>query len=260
MAIPMIICGHPRSGTTMLTRLCNTHPKACVTFEFQSFRRLNVPVVEHLGGLRTDWRRRRIVANSRGRWAKRLASGVFLHRYRRAIHRRREARIGASAVADVLSDLFPHARVVGDKFPAYVFDLDWLTRVPELRTLVIYRDCRDVARSAVRMARSAWKDGTLARQLDTPEKVAARWVHAIEIMERNRERVVTLRYEDFVGDPTSALKTIGECLRIDPGGFDVRRVLDSSVGRYRESLSTGEIDRILQVAGPTMERLGYAQP
>ena len=71
---------------------------------------------------------------------------------------------------------------------------------------------------------------------------------------------MTLRYEDFVADPTSAVKTLGEWLGIDPGGFEVRRVHDSSVGRHRESLSTGEIDRILQVAGPTIERLGYAQP
>ncbi|MGI9590845.1 MAG: sulfotransferase family protein [Myxococcota bacterium] len=254
MAVPMIICGHPRSGTTMLTRLCNTHPEARVTFEFRSFRRLDVPAAEHLQAIRTDWRERRILAKRHARWG----GGLFLQRYRWAIRRSGEQPISAGVVSDVLSDLFPHAKVVGDKFPDYVFDLDQLCEIEGLRRLVIVRDPRDVARSAMQMSQTSWKGQDFTDEMDTPEKVAARWVRSIETIERNRDRIFALRYEHFVADPSAALDQIGEWLGIDPAGFERQRVHGASAGRYRDGLSPDEIDRILRVAGPTMERLGYA--
>jgi len=258
VAIPLILCGHPRSGTTMMTRLFNTHPELCVTFEFGSFRGLDTSATPHLEALRTDWHRRRIVGNGHGRWARRLASGVFLQRYRRAIRALPDATIRASTVAAVLADLFPHAKVVGDKFPDYVFDLDRLSAIEGVRIVVLYRDCRDVARSAMRMARTAWKHGPLANALDTPEKAAARWVRSIEVMERNQQRVLAIGYEDFVRDPAAVMERVGEWLVVDPSLFDLKSVHGASVGRHRKSLASGEIDRIVQIAGPTMERLGYA--
>ena len=82
----------------MLTRLCNTHPEARVTFEFRSFRRLDVPAAEHLQAIRTDWRERRILAKRRARWGAQLSSGLFLQRYRWGIRRSGQPLVSAEVV------------------------------------------------------------------------------------------------------------------------------------------------------------------
>jgi hypothetical protein len=50
---------------------------------------------------------------------------------------------------------------------------------------------------------------------------------------------------------------MAEWLDVDPSGFDSERVFGSSVGSYRRGLTTKELDEVLAVAGPTLERLGY---
>ncbi len=44
---------------------------------------------------------------------------------------------------------------------------------------------------------------------------------------------------------------------MDPSAFDQTRVRATNVGKYETGLSGEEIDRVVEVAGPTMERLGY---
>ena len=182
----LAVCGHPRSGTTMLCRVLNTHPDISMSFEFHNFRRLNTQVADHLMPLRTSWMKRRLIKRNRsdGRLARTLASGWFLHRYRRGIRRLDVDRIDVESVRAVLRDIFPRALVVGDKTPAYVFDLDRLARFDGLKRLVIYRDCRDVVNSAMKMARTKWDKKKLGNRYDTPEKVAGQWVKAIELMDR----------------------------------------------------------------------------
>ncbi len=93
--------------------------------------------------------------------------------------------------------------------------------------------------------------------MDSAPKVAARWVSAIEAMQKHGSRVYPMRYESLVRDPTRELSALGDWLEVDPAGFSTEEVRASSVGKYKTSLSSEEIDQVLEIAGPTMQSLGY---
>jgi len=191
------------------------------------------------------------------RTQRRLQSGLFLFRYLIGLRCYRNTLIGAREVEAVLRRLFPHATIVGDKFPLYVFDLDKLVTVPDLFRVIIYRDCRDVTRSALEMSRTKWRGRRFAERLGTAEKVAREWVRAIELMERHADQVHVIRYEELVAAPQPVLEALGKYLGVDPQGFRHQRIHVTSVGKYRQGLSEHDLRDVIAIAGPTMERLGY---
>jgi hypothetical protein len=79
-------------------------------------------------------------------------------------------------------------------------------------------------------------------------------------MERCRDQLLVIRYEDFVTDPAPALDRLGAWLGVDPGGFDCSRVHGNSLGTHPLRLSPREIADVAETAGSTMERYGYATP
>ncbi len=251
----LIIGGHHRSGTTLLQRLCNSHPDVRITPEFRNFFNLDVSYSRHVRGLRKNWYRSSLVP--RGLPFPRVRSLIFLIRYLIELQRYRSTLIGAREVEAVLRRIFPHATLVGDKYPEHVFRLDRLSSVPGLFRVIIYRDCRDVARSAVELSRTRWRGTHLAQQMGTVEQVAKRWVRAMEMMERHANQVYVIRYEDLVADHRPVLEALGKRLDVDPQGFRHPMVHSGSVGKYRQLLSEQELRDIITIAGPTMERYGY---
>jgi hypothetical protein len=237
-----------------------------VTSEFGNYKFIGDPFPLYVR--RTARRIREI----NGRWRILGPTGQYSVRSRRvnhvanlrtaATHLLRLARHGGGPVT--LSALVtearknrPETRVVGDKFPRYLFELDRFVELPELLRLVIYRDCRDVTNSYLGMIRSRWKPRPWVHDANTAEKIAQRWVRAIEIMERHADHLFVIRYEDLVGNPQSELKRLAEWLDVDPSGFNAKSVYDTSVGKYKRGLTGRELDDVLRVAGPALERLKY---
>lgn len=147
---------------------------------------------------------------------------------------------------------------VGDKLPSYVFRLDDLARLEGLDPIVIVRDCRAVAASALARVRTGWTGRSWTERIDTPAKVAANWVRAVESLERNLARVHVVRFEGLVEDPSSTAMRIGEALGVEPGGFDlglVRRPGGNKVCRF---LDESDLEDIEGVAGAAMRRWGYS--
>ena len=256
---PLIVCGHQRSGTTLLAALCSSHPDIALTFEFSNFMKLDMSYREYVSVLRKDWMKRRIISirGHRGQFRKRIDSAIFLTRYLMELQRYRRQEISLSIVTDVLHRIFPSAPVVGDKKPTYVFHLDQLANIGELYRLVIYRDCRDVARSAIEKSQTSWRQKKIGQHLNTAEKVAESWVSAIETMERHAKKIHAIRYEELVTDPQLVFTALGNWLGVDPQGFRHNMIRDSSVGKHKKGLSDQEEREIIRIAGPTMERLGY---
>lgn len=95
----LIIGGHPRSGTTMLERLCNSHPALRITREFHSFMRLEVTYRRYVRRLRKTWYRGSIVPRTVPH--PRVRSLVFLVRYLIELRGCRSALIGAREVEAV---------------------------------------------------------------------------------------------------------------------------------------------------------------
>lgn len=247
----VIVGGHQRSGTTVLRGTCNRHPEIAMTLEFANFRALGRRYRAYRRPLLHRWRtnKRKVPAE----WQEDAFSEAYLRELRRFLGRR----IDAAVVGHVLHHLFPHAKVVGDKYPDYVFMLDNLAKDEALKRVIIYRDCRDVASSVLVKVRTDWKKYGFSKKFDTPEKIARRWVDAIEMMEKHRDRLLVIRYEDFVQNPRQTVQELGEYLGVEPSGFPTGNLRTDSVGKYEQGLSPDELDAVLATAGPVMKRLGY---
>jgi hypothetical protein len=259
---PLIVTGCVRSGTTILQRVLHRHPDIDLTNELQSFLGLGEPT--GLTYLRRTLRRgarrhnRREVFFPESSSASHLGNVARTVRFLGRIARGGRAPLTARRVADAYRVVYPTARIVGDKSPSYVARLDDLLD-HDLSCIVIYRDCRDVVTSTREALRTIWKGMPHVRYLDTTEKIAQRWVQAIEIMERHREQVCILRYEDLVAHPDPELATVARFLDVDPGGLPADLLHGSSVGRHRTDLPAADLATVMDVAGATMARLGYGE-
>lgn len=268
---PLIIAGMPRSGTTLLQQLCDNHPQMRVTKEFGNYLFVGEPLTGYMKG--TTLRVWRI----NGKWRPQgVRQEVATSLYKRIWHRTvNNIANGLSATTQVLrlarrgtgpvtlsalvaaEKVNGNTRIVGDKFPQYIFRMDQFVELPELLRLVIYRDCRDVTSSFLKKLEADWKNQRWTRPLNTVETIARKWVDGIEIMERYAERLFTVRYETLVSQPHSELRRIAEWLNVDPSGFNPKTVYGSSVGNYRHGLTPRQLEAVLEVSGPTLKRLGY---
>lgn len=186
---------------------------------------------------------------------------AFALRYLRGIRRYRPGPIDIPAIQATLGELLPGAAFVGDKNPEYVHLLDKLAPASELACVVIYRDPRDVISSHLKLARTNWRHQPWVRDQDTAEKVARRWVDAVEAMERHRGRIHIVRYEDLVQEPLAVLTNLAEWLGLDPEGFRLRSlefVHADNIGKHGQGLTQREVDDVMRVAGSVMARLGYS--
>ncbi len=253
-----IIGGHPRSGTTLLFRLCRDHPQIGITGEFKCFQGLDSPLLEYWRWVQTDWRHFSFFwrIGFKAPWIFKVGSGIFLAQYRWHLQRIAPERVSVSDVERTLQRVL-HKKVVGDKYPGYVFALPALVRQPLLKRIIIYRDARDVSSSFMNMVRTKWKGRNWTKEFRTPRDVALQWVRAVETMENTKEHLLAIRYEDLVREPRPALRKMADYLGVDPEGFNTRRVHTESVGKHANFLSEEEIRGVLEVAGPAMERWGY---
>jgi hypothetical protein len=259
----LMISGHPRSGTTLLANLCNGHPEIDVTFELASFLFLDKSWWNYTSLLTEHYlvNKRICIYRPRPNFGMRalryVRSHSFAARYFFALRRYRQGYIDVPSIETTLHHLFPKARIVGDKYPGYIFKLDTFANLQGLSRLVIYRDGRDVTSSTLVRARTRWQDLPWVTEFDTAAKVAKRWVQAIEMMERYADQLYTLRYEDLVSQPEQQLTALGKWLGVDPAGFNWEDVHATSVGNHKSDLTRSELDEFMEIAGPTMTRLGY---
>jgi hypothetical protein len=167
--------------------------------------------------------------------------------------------VDAALVDSLYRSFFPDVLYSGDKLPDYVFGLNQFTALDDLSIVVIYRDCRDVTSSALKKARDEWKyhDPASFRRMGTAEQIAKRWVRSISLMEKNRDRLHIIRYEDLVQMPRETLSALGEFLGVSGEKFPFKVVQDNRIGKHRNGLSAEELAIVMRIAGPTMEQMGY---
>lgn len=247
----------------MLTSVLNTHPSVSITYEFGNLNGRSLALGNSFGRycrliLERLWvKKGRIILPGPRNKKNKISSPLFGLRYLAAVGLKGNGRVDLGVVCETLGDLFPAARIVGDKFPHYVFELRFLARVNGLHRLIIYRDCRDVVSSTLQKSRNNWAGSRLAARLDTAEKVAQNWVSSIQVMKRFSGSVYTVRYEDIVGNPRQELGSIGRWLGISGSPFRVRKIRTTSIGKHALGLTPRELADVIRVAGPTMESLGY---
>jgi hypothetical protein len=186
-----------------------------------------------------------------------LRGHVFAARYLFNIHKLNREIIDVPTIEAALRSIFAKTLIVGDKLPDYVFSLNELVETGGLSCLIIYRDCRDETSSVLEKTRTTWRNKMLVKDYNTTEKIARSWVLAIEQMERYKDNVHIVRYEDLVHNPERELFALGNWLGVDPAGFSTKMLQNTSIGKYKRALADEELTTVIEIAGPTMERLRY---
>jgi|GEM_PF-646229 len=260
----IIAGGHPRSGTTLLAYLLNTHPKIEMTHEFRIFRQLAQGYEAHLKTIRQSSRGYEVFIQ-KNNWQGRLRLNILrdkwlMWRYRTLLAKHRHSAVTFEEVTAILAAMFPKHVCVGDKFPPYWQKLDEFVQFPNTKLIFIYRDVRDVAQSVFRQTQTSWRDLEFVKFFDTPEKLAQNWLRSQQKIESHRHHahMLVLRYEDLVANPLEQTTLMADFLGVDVKGFDHTIVRDTSIGKYRKTLTPEQIAIIEAVAGETMLKYGYA--
>jgi Sulfotransferase family len=252
----LLIGGQVRSGTTLLGRLCNSHPEITLTNEFGYFYGLGEKTYAEQSRLllKELWEKIR----EGNLWDSDMYAFVLLYLIR--MRRYRDGLINIAAIEATLRSIFPKASIVGDKGAGYVFELDRFVVTKGLTCLIIFRDCRDATSSTLESVRTKWRKNSWTQTIDTAEKIAKSWVRSIEVMERHKDKIHIIRYEDLVREPRRELEALARWLGVESSGFSeraIRSIRDTSIGKYKTGLTNAELKTVIEIAGPTMARLGY---
>lgn len=256
----LLIGGHQRSGTTLLRNLCDGHPEITITLESGFFIEFGTPYNRYQNRILKRWRElgsRPLDSSYAGRRWIPWRNLILILRYLSVVRKYRENLVDLKAIESGLRRIFPGSRIIGDKYPDYLYSIDKFSKVNELFSIIIYRDCLDVVSSCLKKVSTDWRQKSFSKKFDTAEKIAKRWVHAIELMEIHTERSYIIRYENLVQRPKQELKDLGEWLGVDPSYMPAEKIKNSNVGKYKKGLSKKEIETVISVAGKTMERYGY---
>ncbi|MFW5942038.1 MAG: sulfotransferase family protein [Chloroflexota bacterium] len=281
---PFFILGQPRSGTTLLRAIANSHPRLYVPPEtgFLPFLRIGgrapagdepltqdqaAALLEQISRLNQEWDGlvRDPAAFYYGLCAGREAPTV-------------------TAVLDALYRrmMGDQGERWGDKTPSYVRYITAIDRLfPAAQFVHVIRDARDTVLSA----RDKWED---QRHLDS-YYLLRHWVESVSAGRREGARLgparyLEVRYEDLVARPAETVREVCDFLgetfhpamldhtrqfqeEIAAGGKrrgghpEVRNpIFTSSAGRWRREM--GPFDRKLAryLAGPVLRALAYETP
>lgn len=246
-----------------MRQLCNGHPHISMLSELGCCDYLGLPrrlfLWRLLGLLKRRGSLPPLHRQPRDRsWSAAGSKALFLVRFARAVWNSSASSgiVGGPELEAALRSLFPGSSVVGDKYPDYVFDLQRWERWDNLRCLVMIRDPRDVAASTLERVKHRWR-GAWTEALDSPAKIARRWVNILESLPAEGPRLQVVHYEDLVQRPESVAERLGSWLQVSPGEFPLHLVHGDSVGNFQKSLSAADCKQILAIAGNHMGRYGH---
>ncbi|HEU4912534.1 MAG TPA: sulfotransferase [Actinomycetes bacterium] len=269
---PIFILGCPRSGTTLLRVMLNAHPRIAIPPE----TRFLIPAYlrrRRFGSLRTPRQRERLARFVLDRPLSRFSRLQVSPDEVRA-RMDKAASLGAALAAPfaAYAERLGKARW-GDKRPFYYSFVDELDRMyPDAQFVHVVRDGRACAAS---LKRPPFDYGS--------ERAMVTWLNAVHSCRRAGERLGPeryheVRYEDLVADPETSLRAMCAFLGEDfdpamlapeevvdlvvPAGFEQHGQIKAgvnatSVAKWRQELSAGEIATMAAVAGGWLRTFGY---
>ena len=289
---PVFICGHPKSGTSLLRNLLDSHPQLVVYPEETSFFRRYWPKARHktfdekLALARRwlihifEWNQADPPEHQAG-FPDRDYSDVDFEAVAAAMrqlvgetHRHDGDLLAAAVLAfgQVTGQVMPQTCRWVEKTPYNEYFMEQIFEWwPQARVLHVVRDPRDNYASYSRKHRD-W----------TPEFFAGNWLASTLAGQHNQDtygpdRCLLLRFEDLLVEPEETLGKICAFLEIDDhpslrvpsrlgdvweGNSMFREAysqIDTApIGRWREALTTTEAGIIQAACKPGMDALGYA--
>lgn len=258
---PIFIGGVPRSGTTLLRVILDTHPRIVCGTELRA-----------INALASLW-------SSAHSHSSRMLNDAY---------KLPPERVRGIFAELIMSFLLPSWNASGkpriaEKTPSNVLVFPELRQLfPDSPLIHVLRDVRDVVAS--RLERDRESAGADFDAVQTARLRAREWAMTMQVRRRMLEDAdlasayYEIRYEELVAEPERTLRGVFEFIGepFDPSVLDFYRVprnvsgteewsaqavqrsiFKSSVGRWRNVLGKAELDAILDEAGEASRELGY---
>ena len=272
---PVFVGGCPRSGTTLLRTMLDSHPDIAIPHEtrilIDGYRRR-----AEWGDLAEPENRRRVA-----RWVVERKESRYQRLTEDADELVERMVAAPPTIGSVLSAGFRlyaerHGKPRwGEKRPSVVFHLDTVFAMfPDAQYVNIVRDPR-AAVASIREAgrRYGWGAHDVPGGTDTWERsvrAADRWRRRL-----GADRFIELRYEDLVSDPAAALGPVVAFLDLDPAGLDAmlryseaadiptkgplasKPVTAERLRAWEQKLAPGEVAFVERVLGGWMRHYAY---
>jgi hypothetical protein len=272
--------GCRKSGTTLLARVLDQHPQIACVWESYALGFDNPASI--MNPQSDSWKKHGFSEEDVRRWASvwspgqrdyalrarrvalQLLGRVARRDYLRAFNFRRTM---TAALADLARRC--HATVVGDKWPFYIDQLETLLRAfPHAKLVYSVRDPRGIWNSGQRFKQRQGGNDVLREMLEKDLRVAPYL---------EQPNFITVRYEDLVCSPAETCNRLYrflgcdfayEYLRYDPAVDpypsrwewipEASDEIDPWHARkWREQMSSREIDRISTLADWFIDKYGY---
>lgn len=270
------ILSNPRSGSSLLRLMLNSHPHICVPPECGFVQWLYAKNIKSVDAF--------VAALSQ---CKKIETWNLdmeaLTRHLRALQPGSYADMCESVYRFYAAD--KDLKIWGDKNNYYIHHIDILEAVfPSTKYVHLVRDGRDVACSYKNVMKMR-VNSIYAPRLDTDlDKIAKEWTRNVLTVQSHLDRAaddrhITLRYEDLVRDPAGTLRSLCAFLRVDyrkemlnyysednhdePAALmewklkTKQPVDESSSKRFVTELSAQEIQEFNRTAGDALCRFGY---
>lgn len=268
---PIFIFGCPRSGTSLVSRVLDRHPRIAIPFESHVYHYLYC-WIDLFGDLHREARQRRLLEDILSMEDLRAWSPQpSVDRALAAVRRRDFHGVFEGLMRSWASDRGKPRW--GEKTPQHTFFWREIRRgFPDMQVLNVVRDGRDVALS--------YKRAFFGPKHVYP--IARRWMSFLRTAEEARaalggESVVNVRYEDLLDDPEATVRQICAFLGedFDPAmltpqheaslyptddrnKMNLRRpILTGNAQKWRVEMTERDRKIFESTAGDVLERYGY---
>jgi hypothetical protein len=207
----VIIMGAPRSGTTWLQALLNTHPAICTHSELWLFSHYTAPMCH-------AWQQQeRTRQNKHAIGLPSLWTAEQFQAYQRDFIARVYADVAAS---------HPDSTIILDKTPGYTLYVDHINAlVPDAHFIHIIRDGRSAVASRLAAQATWWN----VFQFDAT-RIARDWTHHVTMGRKAAQfdgRYTEVRYETLLTDGVAELQRIFAAIDLDIGADEARHIYDA---------------------------------
>lgn len=98
--------------------------------------------------------------------------------------------------------------------------------------------------------------------MTTLEVCAKQWKVCVETSAEQLKlveasRLLEIRYEDLVSEPTTQFAAIAKHLKIEAVSFGLDKLNDKNIGKHKTAFNKEQLDSVLAIIGPTLSKLNY---